>query len=66
MFIEIVITLIVLTIVFIILIKTSKKVRKIYIHMLESINILKAKIFLFFGNNKVAKEALLSIIDTKC
>ena len=63
MFIEIVITLIVLTIVFIILIKTSKKVRKIYIHMLESINILKAKIFLFFGNNKVAKEALLSIID---
>lgn len=63
MLLEILFTIIVLAIVIVILIKTSKTVRNIYIHILEKTNMFKAKIFMFFGNSKAAKDALLSIID---
>lgn len=35
------------------------------VYLLEIINLVKAKIFLLFGNNKKAKQALLSILEKK-
>lgn len=63
MLIEIIIALAVVIVVCIIFIKKSKKAKRFFLHFSESINMLKAKVFLFFGNNKVAKDALLAIIN---